>query len=109
MTQYKLIELPTVDLSKIGSIVIGPIEIEIIDSTKDYVDMLKSIFDFPLIKSFLDKATKEQDFKVLFDALNGVTGPYGYEIFINELGLPESSIQNYKPLPDFGDYIQIQI
>ena len=55
-----------------------------------------------MIKSFIDKATKEQDFKVLFDALNGVTGPYGYEIFVNELGLPESSIQNYKPLPDFG-------
>ncbi|KAF6067110.1 Phosphoglucomutase/phosphomannomutase, alpha/beta/alpha domain I family protein [Candida albicans] len=102
INQYKLIELPNVDLSKIGTIVEGPIEIEIIDSTKDYVDMLKSIFDFPLIKSFIDKATKEQDFKVLFDALNGVTGPYGYEIFVNELGLPESSIQNYKPLPDFG-------
>ena len=102
INQYKLIELPNVDLSKIGTIVEGPIEIEIIDSTKDYVDMLKSIFDFPLIKSFIDKATKEQDFKVLFDALNGVTGPYGYEIFVTELGLPESSIQNYKPLPDFG-------
>ena len=34
--------------------------------------MLKSIFDFPLIKSFIDKATKEQDFKVLFDTLNGI-------------------------------------
>ena len=102
MTNYKLIDLPEVDLSKIGTVTVGPIEVEIIDSTKDYVDMLKSIFDFPLIKSFITKATKEQDFKVLFDALNGVTGPYGYEIFVNQLGLPESSIQNFKPLPDFG-------
>jgi phosphoglucomutase len=31
-----------------------------------------------------------------------VTGPYGREIFVNELGLPESSIQNCVPLPDFG-------
>ena len=102
LTNYKLINLPEVDLSKIGAVTVGPIEVEIIDSTKDYVDMLKSIFDFPLIKSFITKATKEQDFKVLFDALNGVTGPYGYEIFVNQLGLPESSIQNFKPLPDFG-------
>ncbi|KAK6886658.1 Phosphoglucomutase [Candida tropicalis] len=102
LTNYKLIDLPEVDLSKIGTVTVGPIEVEIIDSTKDYVDMLKSIFDFPLIKSFITKATKEQDFKVLFDALNGVTGPYGYEIFVNQLGLPESSIQNFKPLPDFG-------
>lgn len=102
LTNYKLIDLPEVDLSKIGTVTVGPIEVVIIDSTKDYVDMLKSIFDFPLIKSFITKATKEQDFKVLFDALNGVTGPYGYEIFVNQLGLPESSIQNFKPLPDFG-------
>ncbi|RCK59418.1 Phosphoglucomutase [Candida viswanathii] len=102
LTSYKLIDLPEVDISKVGAVTAGPIEVEVIDSTKDYVEMLKSIFDFPLIKSFLTKATKEQDFKVLFDALNGVTGPYGYEIFVNELGLPVSSIQNYKPLPDFG-------
>ncbi|RCK62691.1 Phosphoglucomutase [Candida viswanathii] len=102
LTSYKLIDLPEVDISKVGTVTAGPIEVEVIDSTKDYVEMLKSIFDFPLIKSFLTKATKEQDFKVLFDALNGVTGPYGYEIFVNELGLPVSSIQNYKPLPDFG-------
>ena len=102
LTSYKFIDLPDIDISKIGIITSGPIEVEIIDSTKDYVEMLKSIFDFPLIKSFIEKATKEQDFKVLFDALNGVTGPYGYEIFVNELGLSESSIQNYKPLEDFG-------
>ncbi|EGW34374.1 alpha-D-phosphohexomutase, alpha/beta/alpha domain I [Spathaspora passalidarum NRRL Y-27907] len=102
LTSYKLIDLPKVDITKIGESKVGPIDVEVIDSTKDYVDMLKSIFDFPLIKSFLDKATKEENFKVLFDALNGVTGPYGYEIFVNELGLPLESIQNYKPLPDFG-------
>lgn len=102
LSSYKLAELADVDISKIGQVKVGPIEVEVIDSTKDYVEMLKDIFDFPLIKSFLDKATKEQGFKVLFDALNGVTGPYGYKIFIEELGLPESSIQNYKPLEDFG-------
>jgi len=102
LTSYKLAQLEDVDISKIGQVKVGPIEVEVIDSTKDYVEMLKDIFDFPLIKSFLDKATKEDGFKVLFDALNGVTGPYGYKIFVEELGLSESSIQNYKPLSDFG-------
>ncbi|KAI5966718.1 PGM2 [Candida pseudojiufengensis] len=101
LKSYKIINLPKIDISKIGEQKIGPIEVEVIDSTKDYVEMLKNIFDFPLIKSFLDKETKN-GFKVLFDALNGVTGPYGYKIFIEELGLPESSIQNFKPLEDFG-------
>ncbi|KAG2733927.1 hypothetical protein G9P44_003452 [Scheffersomyces stipitis] len=102
LTSYKLIDLPDIDLSKTQTVQLGPLEVEIIDSTSDYVAMLKDIFDFPLIKSFLETATKEQGFKVLFDSLNGVTGPYGYKIFVEELGLPLDSIQNYHPLPDFG-------
>jgi phosphoglucomutase len=60
---------------------------------------MKEIFDFPLIKSYLKS---NPNFKVLFDALSGVTGPYGVRIFIDELELPESSVQNCESLPDFG-------
>ena len=99
LTSYKIAEIPNVDMSKIGTQTYGPLEVEIIDSTADYVEMLKDIFDFPLIKSFLER---HKDFKVLFDALNGVTGPYGVTIFEKELGLPSSSTQNCVPSPDFG-------
>jgi phosphoglucomutase len=73
--------------------------VEVIDSVADYVQMLKEIFDFPLIKSFLKS---HPDFRVLFDGLHGVTGPYGVAIFEKELGLPSNSTQNCVPLPDFG-------
>ncbi|EGV61120.1 hypothetical protein CANTEDRAFT_116434 [Yamadazyma tenuis ATCC 10573] len=99
ISEIKIDEVEELDLSKIGVFKAGSLEVEIIDSTRDYVDMLKAIFDFSLIKSFISANPK---FTVLFDALNGVTGPYGYEIFVKELGLPESSIQNFVPLPDFG-------
>jgi len=66
----------------------------------DYLVLLKGIFDFPLIKQFLHE--HDQDFKVLFDGLHGVTGPYARAIFIDTFGLPESSIQNCVPSPDFG-------
>jgi len=88
-----------VDISKIGHQTVGPLEIEIIDSVKDYVDLLKSIFDFSTIKTFLHSS---DGVSVLFDALNGVTGPYGKAIFLGELGLSENSCQNCTPLPDFG-------
>lgn len=88
-----------VDLHTIGSKKYGPLEVEIIDSTKDYVEFMKEIFDFDLIRSFIKQTPS---FTLLFDALNGVTGPYGRAIFLEELGLPESSVQNSKPLPDFG-------
>ncbi len=102
LKEYKLnTSLPEVDISRIGVQKVGPLEVETIDSTELYVKMLKDIFDFPLIKLFLDKATKS-GFKVLFDAMNGVTGPYGEAIFVKELGLSYDAIQNYKPQPDFG-------
>lgn len=101
LTHYKTYDVGKVDLSKIGTVQAGPIEVEIIDPTADYVALMKEIFDFPLIKSFIEKA-KAQNFSVLFDALNGITGPYGYKIFVEELGLPLLSIQNYEPKPDFG-------
>lgn len=61
---------------------------------------MKEIFDFDLIRKFLQE---HQDFKVLFDALSGVTGPYGIEIFEKELGL-KNSTQNCIPKPDFGGH-----
>lgn len=100
ISEYKVDDaVERVDLSTIGTKTYGPLEIEIIDSTKDYVEFLKEIFDFDLIREFI---TQNPSFKILFDSLNGVTGPYGRAIFLEELGLPESSVQNSKPLPDFG-------
>ncbi|KIM44679.1 hypothetical protein M413DRAFT_442631 [Hebeloma cylindrosporum] len=97
---YKVLEAPPLDLSKIGEYSYGPSKVSIIDSVADYTILLKSIFDFPLIKKFLDE--HRPDFQVLFDGLNGVTGPYARALFVESFGLPESSIQNCVPLPDFG-------
>lgn len=103
LSEIKQGNVDDVDLSKVGGFEVqsegGRLQIQIIDSTQAYVDMLKEIFDFDLIKLFI-KANPQ--FTVLFDALNGVTGPYGYQIFVNELGFPESSVQNCVPKPDFG-------
>lgn len=88
-----------VDLSTVGTSTLGPITVEIIDSVKPYTALLKSIFSFPAIKNYLDT---NKDVSVLFDGLSGVTGPYARDLFVNELGLPESSIQNCVPSPDFN-------
>jgi len=100
IASYKVLDGPEVDLAKIGETTFGPLKVEIIDSVKDYVELLKGIFDFELIKSFL--GAHKNDFKVLFDGMHGVTGPYGRAILIDTLGLPSSSVQNAVPLPDFG-------
>ncbi|KAK5680562.1 Phosphoglucomutase-2 [Elasticomyces elasticus] len=98
--EYKKADIPDFDLSKIGTQNVGPIEIEVVHSTEDYVEMLKDIFDFDLIKSFLKE---HSDFKVLFDGLHGVTGSYGIDIFEKEFGL-KNATQNCIPKPDFGGH-----
>ncbi|KAG0023328.1 Phosphoglucomutase-2 [Podila clonocystis] len=99
LTSYKEVQLAPVDLSTIGIQRVGDLEVEIVDSVADYVVLLKSIFDFDLIRSFF---SKNPEFTVLFDGMHGVTGPYGQRIFVKELGLPQKSVMNCIPLPDFG-------
>ncbi|GAA5914401.1 hypothetical protein JCM8208_002841 [Rhodotorula glutinis] len=98
INEYKLVDLPAVDLSKLGETKAGPLSIEVIDAVKPYVAFLKTIFDFDAIKAYVQK----DDVSVLFDGLSGVTGPYARDIFIDELGLDESAIQNCEPSPDFN-------
>ncbi|CCF57949.1 hypothetical protein KAFR_0D03010 [Kazachstania africana CBS 2517] len=105
LTSYKIIkDLPTLDTSKIGeNQKYGPILIDVIDVTKAYVEFLKEIFDFELIKKFIHTQRKTKNWKLLFDGLNGITGPYGKAIFVDEFELPENEVlQNYHPQPDFG-------
>lgn len=95
--------LPEVNLNEVNTQSIdvegfGEMIIEVIDTTVIYSKFMKSIFDFQKIKSFLSTGK----FKVCFDALNGVTGPYAIEILHKELGVPLNDLQNCSPKPDFG-------
>lgn len=76
----------------------GLVTVEVIDSVNDYLELMKSIFDFPKIKTLLDKP----NFKIRIDSLNGVMGPYSRRIFVDELGCSSDSVVNDIPLIDFG-------
>lgn len=104
LTSYKIVkEFPAIDLATLGEKSYGPLVIDVVDTTKAYVEFLNEIFDFDLIKKFVDTQRKTKNWKLLFDGLNGVTGPYGKAIFVDELGLPENEVlQNCHPKPDFG-------
>ncbi|CEP60954.1 uncharacterized protein LALA0_S02e03444g [Lachancea lanzarotensis] len=105
LTSYKIVKnFPKVDISTIGTDNdYAGLLVDVVSSTADYVAFMKSIFDFDLIKRFIDVQRSTKGFKILFDSLNGVTGPYGKSIFVDEFGLPaEEVLQNYIPQPDFG-------
>jgi len=50
IASYKVLDAPAVDLSKLGEFTYGPAKVSIIDPVSDYLELLESIFDFPLIK-----------------------------------------------------------
>ena len=95
--EYRISDCPDIDLSTVRTARCENTEVEIIDPFADYIEMMKGIFDFAKLKELLTS-----DFRFVFDAMNGVTGPYGKKIFEEILGAPAGSVINAVPLEDFG-------
>ncbi|MBV6621655.1 MAG: alpha-D-glucose phosphate-specific phosphoglucomutase [Rivularia sp. (in: Bacteria)] len=95
---YKILEADDVNLGKLGSFELGSMTVQVIDSVADYVELMQSLFDFDSIRQLLTSG----DFRMCMDSLHAVTGPYAYALFEQRLGAPEGTVQNGKPLEDFG-------
>lgn len=101
--EYRTIApLPTVNVDQLGTQAVqyegGELVVEVIDSVDDYLRLLKEIFDFAKLKSFLSGKS------ILIDAMNGVMGPYVRRIIIDELGAPAEAAIRCEPLEDFGGH-----
>lgn len=94
--EYKLID-GAVAIDKVGSSKLGDTEVLVFDGLEDYVALMQQIFDFGRLREFL-----QSGFRISFDAMNGVTGPYAKCIFEELLGAPEGSVSRDQPLEDFG-------
>ena len=95
--RYKTVEINDIDLGTTAIHQIGNCKIEIIDPVSDYAELMESTFDFDKIRTML-----QSGYRICFDAMHAVTGPYATEILVNRLGAPAESLMNAKPLPDFG-------
>ena len=98
ITEYKILEADDLDLDRLGEAQLGEMTVEVIDSVADYAELMGELFDFDRIKNLLTST----DFRMCFDGMHAVTGPYAEEILVNRLGAPASVLQNCIPLEDFG-------
>jgi phosphoglucomutase len=96
---YKIISDAAPDLTTIGTTKLGDMTLEIIDPVVDYVAMVKELVDFDRIGKLFANG-----FRLHFDAMHAVTGPYAKAIFEGELGLPTGLVVNAVPLPDFAGH-----
>lgn len=98
ISTYKTLTAPVhVDLSQQAVSQVTDMTVEVIDSVNDYAALMQSLFDFSAIRKLL-----ASDFRMCFDAMHAVTGPYAKIILQDMLGASADSLINCTPLDDFG-------
>jgi len=98
LAEYRIEDAADVPLGTLGVHQVGPLAVEVIDPVADYAELMESLFDFPAIRAMLSGGS----FRMRFDAMHAVTGPYATEILERRLGAPAGTVINGTPLPDFG-------
>ena len=73
--------------------------VEIVDPVTNYAALMKTLFDFDAIRALFASG-----FRMRFDAMHAITGPYAHAILEGELGAPAGTVVNGTPLPDFGGH-----
>jgi phosphoglucomutase len=99
ITEYRILDETDIDLDDLGLWTIGDMTVEVIDPVADYAELMESLFDFPAIRAMF-----QGGFRMAFDAMSAVTGPYATEILENRLGAAPGTVRNGTPLPDFGGH-----
>ena len=95
--EYRIVEAADIDLDTPGDVALGEATVTVIDPVADYAALMETLIDFPAIAALF-----RSGFRMRFDAMSAVTGPYAVEILERRLGAPAGTVINAEPLPDFG-------
>ena len=99
LTEYRILDAPDRDLGTLGETRLGEMTVEVVDPVADYLALMKTLFDFDAIRALLASG-----FRLRFDAMSAITGPYAKAILEDTLGAAPGSVVNATPLPDFGGH-----
>ncbi len=97
INEYHIAEFPDLDIDQLTEHTIGEMRVEVIDPVADYAELMEQLFDFDAIRDMISGG-----FRLRFDAMHAITGPYGHEILENRLGAAAGSVINGEPKQDFG-------
>jgi phosphoglucomutase len=99
ISNYKISDAADCNLDKLGVSKIEGMTVEVVDPVADYQKLMETLFDFDAIRALF-----KSGFRIRFDAMHAITGPYGHAILEDALGAPKGSVVNGTPLPDFGGH-----
>ena len=99
LSEYLITDQPDVDLDHEGSFSIGTTQVTIFDPLADYTALMEELFDFNALRALF-----QGGFRMQFDAMSAVTGPYAKHILEERLGAPAGTVLNGTPEEDFGGH-----
>ena len=99
IADFRVTNARDIDIDTQGTTAVNDMSIEVIDPVADYAALMETIFDFDAIRALLGG-----DFRMRFDAMHAVTGPYAQRIFEDLLGAPAGTVINGTPREDFGGH-----
>ena len=97
ISEYKKIDAAEMPLDKEHDFKIGEMAVTVIDPVADYAELMRELFDFDAIRELF-----RSGFRMRFDAMHAITGPYATTILEEYLGAPDGTVINGIPLTDFG-------
>ena len=97
--RYLIADAPDIALDRIGTSEVGGMRVQVFDPVSDYQALMEELFDFNVIRDMFAGT-----FRMRFDAMHAITGPYAKAILERALGAPEGTVINGTPLPDFGGH-----
>jgi phosphoglucomutase len=97
INEYRIMGLPDIDIDHLTEHTLGKMRVEVIDPVADYAALMEQLFDFEAIRALIAGG-----FRLRFDAMHAITGPYAREILEQQLGAPAGSVINGEPKQDFG-------
>ncbi len=99
ISSYRIAQAPDTDLARVGTSKIDSMTVEVIDPVSDYAALMQKLFDFDAIAGLF-----KSGFRMRFDAMSAITGPYATAILEGALGAGAGTVMNGTPLPDFGGH-----
>ena len=97
--RYRILDAPDLDLGRLGTTHLDGTRVEVIDPIADYLELMQRLFDFDRIRDLFGNG-----FRMRFDAMSAVTGPYAHAILEHTLGAPAGTVVHGDPKPDFGGH-----
>ena len=95
---YRITDDEGIDIDQAGTHTLGETTVEVIDPVRDYAALMRELFDFDAIHQLFNSGL----FRMRFDAMHAVTGPYAVEILERILGAEPGTVINGEPKEDFG-------